>query len=213
MAVVPSSATGGRRVPGVRGTGGPPRRLSREDWITGALEAIAAGGLAAVAVEPVAARLGATKGSFYWHFANREELLTAALLVWEQRGTAEVIDELEAIADPALRLRALFARAFGATVTGSVEAALLADAPSPLVAPVLERVTQRRLEYLERIYSALGQPAPQARGRAVLAYTTYLGLFSLRRAAPTAVTEKGLSAALEQFLASPPEAGGTPSEE
>jgi Bacterial regulatory proteins, tetR family len=32
-----------------------------------ALAAIAKGGLAAVAVEPLAARLGATKGSFYWH--------------------------------------------------------------------------------------------------------------------------------------------------
>jgi len=105
--------------------------LSPEDWVGAALEAIATGGLVAVAVEPVAARLGATKGSFYWHFANRDELVVAALLAWEQRDTIDVIAELEAIPVPAVRLRTLFLRAFGTTAVGSVEAALLADAPSP----------------------------------------------------------------------------------
>jgi AcrR family transcriptional regulator len=139
---------------GGRGGGGRAARLSPEDWVGAALEAIAAGGLVAVAVEPVAARLGATKGSFYWHFANRDELVVAALLAWEQRDTIDVIAELEAIPVPAVRLRTLFLRAFGTTAVGSVEAALLADAPSPLVAPVLERVTLRRLEYA---------PAPSGR--------------------------------------------------
>ncbi|MGH3388225.1 MAG: TetR family transcriptional regulator, partial [Actinomadura sp.] len=41
-------------------------RLSRADWANAALEAIAEGGLAAVAIEPLATRLGTTKGSFYW---------------------------------------------------------------------------------------------------------------------------------------------------
>jgi hypothetical protein len=39
-------------------------RLSRERWIEAALDALADGGVAAVAVEPLAARLGVTKGSF-----------------------------------------------------------------------------------------------------------------------------------------------------
>ena len=63
----------------------PGRRLSPQDWIDAALAAIAAGGLAAVAVEPLAARLGTTKGSFYWHFASRDALLKAALANWEQQ--------------------------------------------------------------------------------------------------------------------------------
>src|SRR5829696_7253917 len=49
--------------------------LSRRAWTHAALEAIAEGGLAAVAVAPLAIRLGATKGSFYWHFASRESLV------------------------------------------------------------------------------------------------------------------------------------------
>ena len=44
---------------------------------------IAEEGVAAVAVEALARRLGVTKGSFYWHFKNREALLQAALKRWE----------------------------------------------------------------------------------------------------------------------------------
>ena len=60
----------------------PKARLGRDDWIRAALDAIAAGGLAAVAVEPLARSLGVTKGSFYAHFSNRDELIEAALEAW-----------------------------------------------------------------------------------------------------------------------------------
>src|SRR3546814_18257468 len=45
-------------------------RLSAEDWAQAALDLIAEHGVAAVAVEPLARRLGVTKGSFYWHFPS-----------------------------------------------------------------------------------------------------------------------------------------------
>jgi AcrR family transcriptional regulator len=183
---------------------GSTSRLTRDAWVDAALVAIAEGGLAAAAVEPVAARLGATKGSFYWHFANREELLVAALRMWEKRNTDDVITGLAVHPDPAVRLRTLFLHAFGGMTAGNVDAALLADATSPLVAPVLQRVTLRRMEYLVETYGALGLPPEQARSHAVLAYTAYLGLFSLRRAAPTAVSDEGLLAALEPLLSPGP---------
>jgi AcrR family transcriptional regulator len=75
----------------------PPRqRLSASDWTAAALDALAAGGLAAVAVEPLATRLGTTKGSFYWHFTNRDALLRAVLERWERTDTEDVITYVEA---------------------------------------------------------------------------------------------------------------------
>jgi AcrR family transcriptional regulator len=82
---------------------GTRSRLNRQAWSQAALEAIATGGLAAVAVVPLAKQLGATKGSFYWHFPNREALITAALADWEQSHTAAVIAEIEAVSDDPLR--------------------------------------------------------------------------------------------------------------
>ena len=61
-----------------------------------------------MAVVPLAKELGATKGSFYWHFVNREALVEAALADWEQSHTATVIADIEAaLDDPLQQLRLL----------------------------------------------------------------------------------------------------------
>jgi AcrR family transcriptional regulator len=164
------------------------RRLAADDWTTAALAALSHGGIAAVAVEPLAARLGATKGSFYWHFRNRDALLTAALQRWEQTETEDVIGRVATEPDPRERVRALFVLAIGGPPgrpRGSmVEPALQAAATHPLVAPVLARVTHRRLDYLDAQFRALGLPPHAARHRALLAYTAYLGHAQLAHAAP-----------------------------
>jgi AcrR family transcriptional regulator len=61
--------------------------LTATDWAEAALQLIAEAGLGALTVKALAARLGVTKGSFYWHFRGRSELLAAALNRWEQRAT------------------------------------------------------------------------------------------------------------------------------
>lgn len=163
---------------------GTRSRRSREDWTAAALEALAEGGLAAVAVEPLAARLGVTKGSGYWHFAGREELLRAALERWEAEDTEAVIEQVEAWPGPRERLRVLFGAALSDSRGSGVQAALLACPDHPVVAPILRRVTERRIGYLTSLYSALGLGGPAARRRAMLAYATYLGTVQLRRALP-----------------------------
>ena len=65
--------------------------LTSSDWIEGALQLIAEAGLQALTVEALAVRLGVTKGSFYWHFKGRSELLAGALMRWEHRATTEAI--------------------------------------------------------------------------------------------------------------------------
>src|SRR5438477_7765626 len=85
-------------------------RLSAQDWETAALEALADGGVAGVAVEPLARRLGVTKGSFYWHYADREALLAAALSRWEKSHTESIIAALADVRDPRERLVRLIGR-------------------------------------------------------------------------------------------------------
>src|SRR5262245_52997528 len=78
--------------------------LTASDWAEAALQLIAEQGLSALTVATLATRLGVTKGSFYWHFPGRSELLAAALARWEQRATTENIRGLDAIPDPRQRL-------------------------------------------------------------------------------------------------------------
>jgi AcrR family transcriptional regulator len=160
-------------------------RLTPGDWVTAALSAIAEGGLAAVAIEPLAVRLGATKGSFYWHFANREGLLEAALASWERQTTTDVAARARAAApDPAGQLRLLITDVARIAETDRVGLALLASAAQPAVAATLDRVTRQRLAILVTLFGELGLPPATARRRALLAYSAYLGHAQLSHTTP-----------------------------
>jgi AcrR family transcriptional regulator len=164
-------------------------RLSKQDWLAAALTALAEGGVGAVAVEPLAQRLGVTRGSFYWHFADRNALLREALEWWELQGTDAVIERVAEIAEPRQRLRTLFRIAITEDPTSGLEPVLVAHADDPVVAPILHRVTQRRVAFLADGYAELGLPPALARHQAVVAYAAYVGWVQLRRATPAAVPE------------------------
>ena len=180
---------------------GPDARLSAADWEAAALDALADEGLSGVAVEPLARRLGVTKGSFYWHFADRAALLAAALARWEANHTDRVIEALQDVRDPRERL----ARLIGQVLTGGRSDRIhiaLATANHPRVRETLARATHRRLAYLESCYAELGQPRGAAKQSALLAYTTYVGLVHLRLEAPRALpAQKALAAYVEHLIA------------
>ena len=166
-----------------------------------AAEAIDEGGVGAVAVEPLARKLGVTKGSFYWHFENRDALLEATLEWWERECTEAVIAAVNLISDPRERLGRLieeattqeqaFRDASGTEIflSHALELAISDAADAPLVRPVLRRVSERRIDYLEECYRALGFPPEEARHRALLVYAAYVGALRLVREAPSRVPQ------------------------
>jgi AcrR family transcriptional regulator len=168
--------------------------LTRTDWADAALEAMGRGGLAAVAVEPLAAHLGATKGSFYWHFRDRAELVEAALQRWESAHTEGVIAMVEREEDGRDRLRLLFRTVFE-HADDPIEVAMLATADHPLVAPVLSRVTSRRMSYTAGLLAAVGFGADEAHDRGQLAVAAYLGHVQLAHATPQLVRRSADEAA------------------
>ncbi|NED95581.1 TetR/AcrR family transcriptional regulator [Phytoactinopolyspora alkaliphila] len=165
-------------------------RLTAEDWARAALAAISDRGVAAVSVEPLAAGLGATKGSFYWHFSNRQALIDAALQLWEKEHTEAVITTIEAEDGPEQRLRRLGELVVGYSRGDRIEVALLAHADDPAVGPVLRRVTSRRIDYVAELYQKLGLDEAEARQRAVLAVSVYLGHVQLAHTAPDTLPQE-----------------------
>lgn len=154
-------------------------RLSAEDWAQAALDQIADQGVAAVAVEPLARRLGVTKGSFYWHFPSRDALLIAALERWEKVEQETIFAQLELIADPSQRLRALFAVVAHEYKSHVIYSELLKALDHPAVQPVIGRVSQRRLDYLAASFRQAGLSRTDAQHRARLAYAAYVGFLQL----------------------------------
>lgn len=57
--------------------------------------ALLTGGVEAVRVEKLARNLSVTKGSFYWHFKDREELLDLLLREWEEELLKDIIPRLK----------------------------------------------------------------------------------------------------------------------
>lgn len=156
-----------------------PARLSAIDWAHAALDVIAEEGVAAVAVEPLARRLGVTKGSFYWHFPSREALLAAALDEWEAMEQETVFGKLDAFPEPRERLRNLFQLVAHELKPHRIYSELLKALDHPVVQPVLSRVSQRRMDYLAASFRQVGMPRLEAINRARLTYAAYVGFLQL----------------------------------
>jgi AcrR family transcriptional regulator len=158
-------------------------RLDREDWIRAAMVALAEEGVRAVAVEPLARRLGVTKGSFYWHFANREALWSALLERWEQLGVDAVRDDVFTGVEPGEVLTRLLSRVFD---IGSAERRLvlrlevvlvgLAEHDAEVMA-VYRRIMKRRLEHSVSLFRALGLERREAEERGFLTFASLLGVY------------------------------------
>jgi AcrR family transcriptional regulator len=150
--------------------------LSRDRWTDAALDALIRAGVESVRVEPLARRLGVTKGSFYWHFKDRGDLLDAMLDRWEQVATQAIIDEVEGLGgSPEAKLRALFLIAVRSAPM-ALETALRQWAMrAPRARRAVERVDERRMRYLRALFEALGVARDDAHTRSFLAYASLFG--------------------------------------
>ncbi len=154
-------------------------RLGRQDWIDAGLRALAAGGVEAVRIDPLAKVLGVTRGSFYWHFADRDALLGALLNTWKARETDDAIATVEHGGGPPserlLRLLELCAEDDGRLET-SLRAWSVKDGA---VAAEVVAVDRRRVAYLEALLRGLGLHENESAARARLVYRAWIGAFML----------------------------------
>lgn len=70
------------------------KRISKDEWLEAALNALEGEGVRGVRIEVLARTLGISKSGFYWHFRDREELLRQMLAYWEYAFTDVVIKSL-----------------------------------------------------------------------------------------------------------------------
>ena len=115
------------------------KTLTASDWEQAALELVAEKGVTALAIEPLAKRMGVTKGSFYWHFGSRDELLERALRRWEEHDRRNLNRSLGEIDDPRERLVSFFRRVGKERLTHEVYNELCSASGHRQVEPVLER--------------------------------------------------------------------------
>jgi AcrR family transcriptional regulator len=170
--------------------------LNRNDWLKAARMALLKRGVEAVRVEKLARTLHVTKGSFYWHFKNREQLLEALLREWEEERSliSDLLGELD--------MRAALAKLFvelGRRVRVSErgespsDAAIFAwAAVSPEVAARVNKEEKARIRLLKRVF--------RRNEAAEYVYMAYLGFLLRRRRIPEAVKNFPVLAKLSAAL-------------
>lgn len=160
-------------------------QLTPNDWIAAATHILVDKSIDAVRVDVLAKQLNVTRGSFYWHFKDRGELLERVLQSWRDAATEQVIHRFDnSVEDPAQRLKGLLAlpsRGRSATQSASIELAIRAWARRDEMArQAVDMVDTQRLSYIQRSFVQLGWPEAEAQTRAFALYSFMLGDALLR---------------------------------
>jgi AcrR family transcriptional regulator len=148
----------------------------KEQWLVAGLDALRKGGVGEVRVERLAADLGITKGSFYWHFRNRGDLLEAILEFWSREMTDLEFERVASFNEELkVRLCALAEDVLEKGM-GRYDPAIRAWARSDRkVAAAVAQVDRRRVRALTGFFEQAGFESGEARVRARLFYTFLLG--------------------------------------
>ena len=170
-------------------------RLDRQDWSTAAWESFVSGGIGAVTVKDLARQLEVSRGSFYHHFTDRDDLLQELLRYWEDKYTIQVREDVRALRlDPSDTLLAL-ARIIRHRGASRYDVRVRAWALEDLsVRDLIRRVDEERLEFIRSQFAALGFDDMEAESRARL-YLYY------EMAEPAVLTEQSEELKEELLLA------------
>ena len=135
-------------------------RLTRTDWLLAGLETLCEIGPGALGAEPLARRIGTTKGSFYWHFTDVPAFHQAILDLWAAEAETVLATASETMTDTS-RLRdtaqTIAASAQSDATAMRAESAIRAWAQDdPVAAAAVQAVDERRLQRLHALLSACG---------------------------------------------------------
>ncbi|MEO3824673.1 TetR/AcrR family transcriptional regulator [Actinomadura sp. B10D3] len=149
-------------------------RVARRDWIEAGYRELARAGERAVTIAALAARLGVTKGSFYWHFKDRPELMRALLDRWAHERTDEVLGlALGSTADPRERLRRI--QALGREIAPVDRAMRLWAQHEPAAEEAVRHADRALLGHISACLEGLGFDGEEARLRALLMLRAWAG--------------------------------------
>lgn len=169
-------------------------RGSPELWLDAAYEALIEGGVEAVKIQPLAARLRLSRTSFYWFFKDRAALLAALAERWEARTTAPLVAATRAYAETRTEamlnvLAAFLSARFDARLEFAVRGWALTD---PAIRARLHAADAARLDALGALLAHWGHAPGDADVRARTIYLVQIGYISMQ-------TEESLATRLERI--------------
>lgn len=158
--------------------------LTPDDWIKAAFCMLAARGVSSVKAEILALELGATKGSFYWHFKDVPTLHVAMLTLWRDKATAAIINDIMAIPEDGQARLFTLTRIIASLNTQNDYGGAKAEPAirewarfNDAAAEAVRHVDAARIAFVQNLFASIG--FDDARERAELYYAGYVGLQAL----------------------------------
>jgi len=151
-------------------------RRNPEVWMSLALEILASEGVERVMVEPMARKLGVTKGSFYWHFKNRNDLLQQMVDHWAAEMTSLVIDKVATKDTPPQEKMLTLVEEISLKRRGRFDPAIRAwSKKDVMVEKTVRDIDKMRLTFLANLLEDAGFSEDDADIRARLLYGYMVG--------------------------------------
>lgn len=181
--------------------------LTERDWVHAAVDILIRENVRGIRIDALCKKLGVTKGSFYWHFEKRADLLAAMLRDWRRRMTLNVIQNLSRSGETAKdRLRKLIGLPRGekSPAHAQVEQSIRDWGRRESTAnDAVTEVDQIRFEYFTQLFLEMGFDQPTAEKRAYVAYCIMMGDSVLHRTLPR-IEHDALLTEITGLLTSPP---------
>ena len=158
----------------------PRPQLDRAAWVQAALDILADEGVTGIRVEVLAKRLHVTKGSFYWHFKDRQDLLAGVLDIWKDGRIRDIVKQTRP--EPGKEQAQLF-HVIDVYSTSRNKKGILIELAmrewarrDPLAAATVEEVDAWRLRCARELFLAIGLPLHEASTRSMLLYAYVFGV-------------------------------------
>lgn len=154
-------------------------------WLDAAHAMLVEGGVEAVKIMPLADRLGLSRTSFYWHFADRDGLLAGLVDRWRAQNTGTLIARCDA---PAATITEAMLNLIDCWVdpglfdSGLEFAMRTWSLTDPAVAAAMSEADAARLAAITALFRRFDYPETEADTRARTLYLTQVGYIALRSA-------------------------------
>lgn len=161
--------------PNVRG------QLSRFDWLEAALSIFLNEGIDSIRITRLSNDLGVSRGSFYWHFDNREDLIDALVEFWRSKNTQGITSTVEQVNSLSEGILNFFETCIDSSkFDPRLDLAIREWARrSDIIRKLVASEDDQCIDALSRFYQRFDYSMPDALIRARVLYFSQIGFYAL----------------------------------
>jgi AcrR family transcriptional regulator len=166
-------------------------KLTPTDWLRAAFQNLSLEGVSSIKAEVLAKKLGATKGSFYWHFKDVPTFKAEMLKLWEAEATKGIMMSVTS-STPKGPARLHVLASIVSQMNADNEYGGLRAEPAirewarvdAQAATAMQRVDRARVGFVKKLFVETGCQSADAKLRAELFYSGFLGLQAMAAIKP-----------------------------